>query len=73
MDNMDMLRQPDYMDRFTGLVSDRYSDYRLLVDLSFEDSDGNLYTGREFKVPAATLGTFKIVIRNEGKALPEGS
>lgn len=62
-------KQPDYMDRFTGIKSDKYSDIRLHCDFQFTDSCGKVYSGENFTVPAATKGTWKITITNEGKTL----
>ena len=66
-------RMPDYMDRFTGIKSDRYSDIKLRCDLMFTDSCGKVYTGIDFKVPAAVRGTWKIQLVNEGKTLKKDS
>ena len=66
-------RMPDYMDRFTGIKSDRYSDIKLRCDLMFTDSCGKVYTGINFKVPAAVRGTWKIQLVNEGKTLKKDS
>lgn len=65
--------EPDYMDRFTGIKSDKYSDFKLHCDLMFTDSCGKVYAGDDFKVPAATKGTWKITIINEGKTLKKDS
>ncbi len=74
MDKFDMWnRIPDYMDRFTGTQSDKYSDLKLNCDLMFTDSCGKVYSGDEFKVPAAVKGTWKITITNEGKTLKKDS
>ncbi len=74
MDKFDKWNKlPDYMDRFTGIKSDRYSAVRLHGDLSFTDSCGKVYSGDNFKVPAAVKGTWEILITNEGKTLKKNS
>jgi len=72
MDNSDYIKHPDYMDRFTGIESDKYSEYLLSYKASFKDAAGVKYDGNHFKVPAATKGTFEITIVNEGKAMASG-
>ncbi len=64
---------PDYMDRFTGIKSDKYSDLKLHLELNFNDSCGKVYSGDRFKVPAATAGTWEINIINEGKRMKKDS
>lgn len=66
-------REPDYMDRFTGIRSDRYSDLKLHCELSFRDSCGKVYSGDRFRIPAATAGTWEIEIINEGRRLKRDS
>jgi hypothetical protein len=72
MDYSEILKQPDYMDRFTGIVSDKYSEYKIAYELSFTDTEGNRFEGSDIRVPAATAGTFEIAIRNDGKTIREG-
>ncbi|MBN1622899.1 MAG: DUF3604 domain-containing protein, partial [Clostridia bacterium] len=72
MDYGEILKQPDYMDGLTGIISDKYSEYKITYELSFTDTDGNEFKGADFKVPAATAGTFEIKIRNDGRTMGEG-
>ena len=73
MEYKQIISQPDYMDRFTGLASDRHSEFKLSYNIKFTDVKGNTYEGPGFRVPAALRGTFQIEIINDGKPMPAGS
>lgn len=64
---------PDYMDKFTGKKSDKYSKFKLHCEINFKDSCGKVYSGSRFKVPAATAGTWEINIINEGRRIRKDS